>query len=172
MDEVLPLALVRARRQGPTTRSGGRGACPPQAGLSVDVRFITSSPNLAGRPEPVLPEFAFIGRSNCGKSSLINHFLGRKGLARTSGNPGKTRLLNYYLVDERYYVVDLPGYGYRQGRQGPAGRLARACSRPFWPPRTVRWRFSSCWTCATSPAPRTARWPAGSAPRGIPGPWR
>lgn len=88
----------------------------------MDVRYITGSPNLAGRPEPVLPEFAFIGRSNCGKSSLINLFLGRKGLARTSGTPGKTRLLNYYLVDERYYVVDLPGYGY--AKVGKAQRAA------------------------------------------------
>ncbi len=78
----------------------------------MEVRYVTGAPDLAGRPQPVLPEFAFIGRSNCGKSSLINLFLGRKGLARTSGTPGKTRLLNYYLVDERYYVVDLPGYGY------------------------------------------------------------
>jgi GTP-binding protein len=78
----------------------------------MDVRFVTSSPDLGQRPELVLPEFAFIGRSNCGKSSLINHLLGRKALARTSGQPGKTRLLNYFLVDERYYVVDLPGYGF------------------------------------------------------------
>ncbi|PIE76607.1 YihA family ribosome biogenesis GTP-binding protein [bacterium DOLJORAL78_65_58] len=78
----------------------------------MDVRFITSSPDLRGRPEHVLPEFAFIGRSNCGKSSLINHFLGRAKLAKTSGKPGKTRLLNYFLVDERYYLVDLPGYGF------------------------------------------------------------
>jgi GTP-binding protein len=76
------------------------------------VEFVTSSPDLAGRPERILPEFAFIGRSNCGKSSLINHFLDRTGLARTSGKPGKTRLLNYFLVDDRYYVVDLPGYGF------------------------------------------------------------
>jgi len=78
----------------------------------VEVRYVTGVPDLRGRPEPVRPEFAFIGRSNCGKSSLINHFLGRRGLARTSGTPGKTRLLNYYEVDGRYYVVDLPGYGY------------------------------------------------------------
>jgi GTP-binding protein len=76
----------------------------------VEIRFVTSSPDLAGRPEIVLPEFAFIGRSNCGKSSLINHLTGRKDLARTSGKPGKTRLLNYFAVDERYYIVDLPGY--------------------------------------------------------------
>lgn len=76
------------------------------------VEFVTSTPDLRGRPEPVLPEFAFLGRSNCGKSSLINHFLDRRDLARTSGKPGKTRLLNYFVVDGRYYLVDLPGYGF------------------------------------------------------------
>lgn len=78
----------------------------------MDVQFITSSPDLKGRPELILPEFAFIGRSNCGKSSLINHFLDRTKIAKTSGKPGKTRLLNYFLVEERYYLVDLPGYGF------------------------------------------------------------
>jgi GTP-binding protein len=78
----------------------------------MDVRFVTSAPNLAGRPETVLPEFAFIGRSNCGKSSLINHFLDRRKMAKISSKPGKTRLLNYFEVAERYYLVDLPGYGF------------------------------------------------------------
>jgi GTP-binding protein len=78
----------------------------------VEVTFVTSTPDLRGRPELVLPEFAFLGRSNCGKSSLLNHFLDRRDLARTSGKPGKTRLLNYYLVDNRFYLVDLPGYGF------------------------------------------------------------
>lgn len=78
----------------------------------MEVSFVTSTPDLGGRPEPILPEFAFLGRSNCGKSSLINHFLNRRDLARTSGKPGKTRLLNYFLVDGRFYLVDLPGYGY------------------------------------------------------------
>jgi len=78
----------------------------------MEVEFVTSSPDLAGRPERVLPEFAFIGRSNCGKSSLINHFLDRTKVAHTSGKPGKTRLLNYFLVEERFYLVDLPGYGF------------------------------------------------------------
>ncbi len=78
----------------------------------MEVKFITSSPDLKGRPEPILPEFAFIGRSNCGKSSLINHFLERTKMAKTSGKPGKTRLLNYFLVEDRYYLVDLPGYGF------------------------------------------------------------
>lgn len=76
------------------------------------VEFVTSTPDLAGRPEAVLPEFAFLGRSNCGKSSLINLFLERRDLARTSGKPGKTRLLNYFIVDDRFYLVDLPGYGF------------------------------------------------------------
>jgi GTP-binding protein len=78
----------------------------------VEVTFVTSTPDLRGRPELVLPEFAFLGRSNCGKSSLLNHFLDRRDLARTSGKPGKTRLLNYFIVDGRYYLVDLPGYGF------------------------------------------------------------
>jgi len=60
----------------------------------------------------VLPEFAFIGRSNCGKSSLINYFLGRRAMAHISRNPGKTRTMNYFLVADSYYLVDLPGYGY------------------------------------------------------------
>ncbi len=78
----------------------------------MQVSFVTSTPDLRGRPETVLPEFAFLGRSNCGKSSLINLFLDRREVARTSGKPGKTRLLNYFLVDERFYLVDLPGYGF------------------------------------------------------------
>jgi len=78
----------------------------------MDVEFVTSAPDLASRPARVLPEFAFVGRSNCGKSSLINMFLNRRGMAKTSGKPGKTRLLNYFLVDNSYYLVDLPGYGF------------------------------------------------------------
>jgi GTP-binding protein len=78
----------------------------------VEVEFITSAPNLKGRPEAILPEIAFIGRSNCGKSSLINYYLDRKSMAKISGKPGKTRLLNYFEVEENYYLVDLPGYGF------------------------------------------------------------
>ena len=104
----------------------------------MEVKFVTSAPDLAGRPEPVLPEFAFIGRSNCGKSSLINHFLERSGIAKTSGKPGKTRLLNYFLVQDRYYLVDLPGYGFarvskRQRAQwrGLFQRFLKAQDRPL-----------------------------------------
>lgn len=62
--------------------------------------------------EAGLPEIAFLGRSNVGKSSLLNSLLGRKGLARTSNTPGRTQSINFFLINERFYFVDLPGYGY------------------------------------------------------------
>jgi GTP-binding protein len=74
--------------------------------------FITSSPDYSLCPKPVLPEYAFIGRSNVGKSSLINMITGQKMLAKTSSTPGKTQLINHFLIDENWYLVDLPGYGY------------------------------------------------------------
>jgi GTP-binding protein len=78
----------------------------------MPVEFLGSFPGLEGRPEPVRPEFALLGRSNCGKSSLINYLLGQRDLARTSRQPGKTRLFNYFRVHDRFDLVDLPGYGY------------------------------------------------------------
>jgi len=74
--------------------------------------FVISAVDIRGCPHPRLPEYAFFGRSNVGKSSLINMLTGVKNLARISATPGKTQLLNYYLVDENWYLVDLPGYGY------------------------------------------------------------
>ena len=74
--------------------------------------FIISNTDYKKSPEPNLPEYAFIGRSNVGKSSLINMLAGRKSLAKTSGRPGKTQLINHFLMDKRWYLVDLPGYGY------------------------------------------------------------
>ncbi|HPE85711.1 MAG: YihA family ribosome biogenesis GTP-binding protein [Bacteroidia bacterium] len=74
--------------------------------------FICSSPDLQRCPPPDLPEYAFIGRSNVGKSSLINMITDRKGLAKISGKPGKTRLINHFLMNETWYLVDLPGYGF------------------------------------------------------------
>ena len=74
--------------------------------------FITSAPRLEDCPLMDLPEFCFAGRSNVGKSSLINALLKRKNLARTSNMPGKTQQMNYYKVGEAFYLVDLPGYGY------------------------------------------------------------
>ena len=76
----------------------------------VQLALTTTDPHQ--RPAPPRPEIAFVGRSNVGKSSLLNTLFRRKNLARTSKTPGKTRTLNYYEVDERCYFVDLPGYGY------------------------------------------------------------
>ncbi len=74
--------------------------------------FIKSSKRWQDCPEPILPEYAFIGRSNVGKSSLINAMLSRKDLAKTSQTPGKTQLINHFLINETWYLTDLPGYGY------------------------------------------------------------
>lgn len=74
--------------------------------------FITSSSEVAQCPTDERVEFAFIGRSNVGKSSLINMLTGVKGLAKTSQTPGKTQLINHFLINDQFYIVDLPGYGY------------------------------------------------------------
>jgi GTP-binding protein len=74
--------------------------------------FIKSSPTLRDCPAPLKPEFGFIGRSNVGKSSLINMLTGRNKLAKTSVQPGKTRTINHFLINDKWYLVDLPGYGY------------------------------------------------------------
>lgn len=74
--------------------------------------FVTSSPDLETCPESELPEFAFIGRSNVGKSSLINTLTNKKDLAMVSSTPGRTRLINFFLINKLWTLVDLPGYGY------------------------------------------------------------
>lgn len=74
--------------------------------------FISSYADVMKCPPPDKPEFAFIGRSNVGKSSLINMLTNSKGLAKISGKPGKTQTINHYLINEAWYLVDLPGYGY------------------------------------------------------------
>lgn len=74
--------------------------------------FVTSSSKLSECPKEGTPEIAFIGRSNVGKSSLINLLTGVKGLAKTSQTPGKTQLINHFLINDSFYIVDLPGYGY------------------------------------------------------------
>lgn len=75
-------------------------------------KFLISNTNLELCPKPNLPEYAFIGRSNVGKSSLINMLTNHKKLAKISTKPGKTRLINHFLINEEWYLVDLPGYGY------------------------------------------------------------
>lgn len=74
--------------------------------------FVISSPSVESCPDSNLPEYAFIGRSNVGKSSLINMLTNKRKLAKTSGQPGKTQLINHFLIDENWHLVDLPGYGY------------------------------------------------------------
>jgi len=77
-----------------------------------EVEFVKSSPDYKGCPSGGLPEYAFVGRSNVGKSSLINFLTGQKKLAKTSNAPGRTRLINHFKVNNSWYLVDLPGYGY------------------------------------------------------------
>lgn len=74
--------------------------------------FVMSNSNVASCPKEALPEYAFIGRSNVGKSSLINTLTEKKNLAKTSGRPGKTQLINHFKINENWFLVDLPGYGY------------------------------------------------------------
>ncbi len=75
-------------------------------------KFVISNTDVRQCPNDPYPEYAFIGRSNVGKSSLINMLTGHKSLAKTSGKPGKTQLINHFLINENWYLVDLPGYGY------------------------------------------------------------
>ncbi len=74
--------------------------------------FVMSNSNVTKAPKDRLPEYAFIGRSNVGKSSLINMLMERKGLAKISGKPGKTQLINHFVINDNWFLVDLPGYGY------------------------------------------------------------
>ena len=85
----------------------------------TSAEFVISNTDVKKCPPGILPEYAFIGRSNVGKSSLINMLTGRKGLAMTSATPGKTMLINHFLINKSWYIVDLPGYGYaKRGQKG------------------------------------------------------
>lgn len=85
----------------------------------TSAEFTISNTDVQKCPEGSFPEYAFIGRSNVGKSSLINMLTGRKGLAMTSATPGKTMLINHFLINKSWYIVDLPGYGYaKRGQKG------------------------------------------------------
>lgn len=83
----------------------------------INAEYTGSYVDLDKCPPATRPEYAFIGRSNVGKSSLINLLTGRKGLAKTSGTPGKTRTLNFFSIDESWWIVDLPGYGFAKTAQ-------------------------------------------------------
>ncbi len=94
-----------------------------------DVQFVKGAVRWEQLPADGLPEVAFVGRSNVGKSSLLNMLLGRSRLARTSGTPGKTQEFNYYLVEGRLYFVDLPGYGYARISKAQRARWGRFIGR-------------------------------------------
>ncbi len=89
----------------------------------TSAEFVISNSDVAKCPTNSLPEYAFIGRSNVGKSSLINMLTSRKSLAKTSGRPGKTQLINHFIINKTWYLVDLPGYGY--------ARVSKSAKRTF-----------------------------------------
>lgn len=91
----------------------------------TSAEFIISNTNVDLCPAGTLPEYAFIGRSNVGKSSLINRLTGRKNLAMTSAMPGKTLLINHFLINKSWYIVDLPGYGYAKRGQKQQAQLRK-----------------------------------------------
>jgi len=93
--------------------------------------FVISNTDVAKCPQHAQPEYAFIGRSNVGKSSLINALLQHKGLAKTSSRPGKTQLINHFLVNDFWYLVDLPGYGYARVSKSQKKKFQESITRYF-----------------------------------------
>jgi GTP-binding protein len=88
----------------------------------TSAEYIISSPDFSKAPPPDKPEFAFIGRSNVGKSSLINMLANNQKLAKTSATPGKTQLINHFIINDEWYLVDLPGYGFAKVSQSSRNR--------------------------------------------------
>lgn len=97
--------------------------------MITSAEFVISSPDVVGCPKSSLPEYAFIGRSNVGKSSLINMLTHNPKLAKTSQKPGKTLLINHFLINKQWHLVDLPGYGYAQAGQKQREQLKRMIER-------------------------------------------
>ena len=99
--------------------------------ISMEIKkavFVISSPTVQQCPADTKPEYAFIGRSNVGKSSLINMLCNHKGLAKTSATPGKTLLINHFIVNNEWYIVDLPGYGYAKQSKKTRAKLEQMIS--------------------------------------------
>jgi GTP-binding protein len=101
------------------------------SGTTLHARFIGSWPEVGVMPEGKMPEFAFIGRSNVGKSSLINMLCGRKNLAHTSANPGKTQTINLFDINSSWNIADLPGYGYARVSKEKRGAFEEMIRRYF-----------------------------------------
>lgn len=93
--------------------------------IAVKAKFKCSSERISQVPKDGLKDVAFIGRSNVGKSSLVNMLTGIKGLAKVSGTPGKTRLINHFLINDSWYLVDLPGYGYARVSKSARGEFSK-----------------------------------------------
>lgn len=93
--------------------------------ITIKAKFKCSSERISQVPKDELKDIAFIGRSNVGKSSLVNMLTGIKGLAKVSGTPGKTRLINHFLIDNSWYLVDLPGYGYARVSKSTRGEFSK-----------------------------------------------
>ncbi len=94
-----------------------------------NISFVTSKPDVNECPKSTLPEYAFVGRSNVGKSSLINMLANNNKLAKTSSMPGKTRLINYFIVDGTWHLVDLPGYGYAKISKKEREKISKIINR-------------------------------------------
>jgi GTP-binding protein len=103
--------------------------------------FLSSSPDLKQCPKTDLPEFAFIGRSNVGKSSLINMLTDRKNLAKVSQTPGKTRLINHFNINDTWFLVDLPGYGYAKMSKSEKPKLDKMINDYLQRRRSLRLTF-------------------------------
>ena len=93
--------------------------------------FVMSNSDVSKCPEYAFPEYAFIGRSNVGKSSLINCLCNKKNLAKTSSKPGKTKLVNHFLINKNWFIVDLPGYGYAYTSKKNKSKLQKLISEYF-----------------------------------------
>jgi GTP-binding protein len=109
-----------------------RICCDNSTGFIVQISsaiFECSAPDLDACPDESLPEFAFIGRSNVGKSSLLNLLAGKEGLARVSPTPGFTKLINFFTMSRTWRLVDLPGYGFAEGAKKDSARFNKAVSR-------------------------------------------
>ena len=93
--------------------------------ITVKAKFKCSSERISQVPKDNLKDIAFIGRSNVGKSSLVNMLTGIKGLAKVSGTPGKTKLINHFIINDSWYLVDLPGYGYARVSKSTRGEFSK-----------------------------------------------